>query len=261
MKLNPFVQTWACFLVLLFVITGCASDELTRTQDPTEAGTAVAGQEPASTQEQDEKIDTALLEPLKANKQAPDKFKVKFATTQGDFVVEVDRSWAPNGADRLYNLVDIGYFKDIVIFRGIPGFMFQFGVHGNPTVAQTWQKANIKDDKFVGNSNLPYTLTFAQAGFRNSRSTQFFINLGNNARLDTQPNPFVPIGKVVEGKSVVDKINTEYGENDRSDQQDFVEKGNDFILKKYPRLDIIKSASIMEDGAGDEESGDEGDGQ
>lgn len=233
----------------LLVSIGCASPEpgLAASSDPA-AMTADPVQEPG-TQESDqaqEKIDPALLAPAKANKKAPDQFKVEFTTTQGKIVIEVTREWAPNGADRFYNMVDVGYFNDIVIFRAIEGFMFQFGVHGNPKVAQAWKDANIQDDKFNNHSNLPYTISFAQTGRPNSRSSQMFINLGNNSFLDNQAVPFVPFGKVVEGKDVVDKINTEYGENERMDQGMFVNGGNEYILKKYPKLDIIKSAKILE---------------
>ena len=245
---SAWAMCLACFLSML-VSVGCASPEpgLAAASNDPGALTADPVQE-SETQEDKEAqdIDPALLSPSKANKKAPDNFKVEFTTTQGKFVIEVNRDWAPNGADRFYNMVDIGFFNDVVIFRAVEGFMFQFGVHGNPKVAQTWQSANIQDDKFKDHSNLPYTISFAQTGRPNSRSSQMFINLGNNAFLDTQTVPFVPFGKVVEGKGVVDKINTEYGENDRMDQGMFVRGGNEYILKKYPKLDIIKSAKILD---------------
>lgn len=185
----------------------------------------------------------ALLDPSLANKTAPDIYKVKVETSKGDFVIKVDRSWAPNGADRFYNLVDIGYFKDIAIFRAIEGFMFQFGIHGDPTVSKKWRDANIKDDPAAGVSNRPGFITFANAG-PNTRSVQLFINLGDNRRLDNMG--FTPFGQVVEGADVVLKINTEYGENPPDVQGSFQARGNEFILRKFPKLDMIKSVTLVE---------------
>lgn len=185
----------------------------------------------------------ALLDPSKANERAPDEFKVKFETTKGDFVLQVVRDAAPNGVDRFYNLVKIGYFQDIVIFRAVKGFMFQFGIHGDPAVSAQWSDANIKDDPNAGVSNTPGTICFAKTGAPNSRSAQMFVSLGNNSFLDNQG--FTPFGKVVEGLDVVAKINTEYGENKGDVQGKFKQQGNDYILKAFPNLDIIKAAEVV----------------
>ena len=185
----------------------------------------------------------ALTNPALANKTAPEKFRVKFATTKGDFVIEVTREWSPIGADRFYNLVDIGYFNNIAFFRAIQGFMIQFGVHGDPSISKHWSESNIKDDQPGKASNVPGFISFAKTGRPNSRSTQMFINLGNNSGLDRQG--FTPFGKVIEGLEVIGKLNTEYGENQPSDQGMFVQKGNEWLLQKYPRLDLIKSAQFV----------------
>ena len=188
----------------------------------------------------------ALTDPSLANKKAPEKFQAKFATTKGDIVVEVTRAWSPNGADRFYNMVDVGYFDDIAIFRAVPNFMFQFGVHGDPNISKHWKNATIKDDPPGQASNLPGYLTFAKTGAPNSRSAQMFINLGNNSFLDQQG--FTPFGKVVQGLDIVAKINTEYGENKPQDnvQGRLVQEGNDWLLEKFPRLDLIKSVELIE---------------
>lgn len=185
----------------------------------------------------------AMLDPKLANKTAPDNFKVKFETTKGDFIMEIHRDWAPNGVDRFYNLVDIGYFKNIAIFRAVPRFMFQFGIHGDPQVNAVWKDANIKDDPYARKSNQPGAICFAHAG-PNTRSTQMFINLGNNSRLDRD---FPPFGEVIEGMDVVRKINTEYGENPGDVQPKFQTGGNKFILDRFPNIDIIKSVTLIED--------------
>ena len=185
-----------------------------------------------------------IMDPDQAKMTAPESFKVKFETTKGDFIVECKRAWSPNGADRFFSLVKIGFFKDIIIFRAISGFMFQFGVHGDPAVSAKWSEANIKDDPPSRQSNLEGFLTFAKTGAPNSRSTQMFINLGNNVGLDRQG--FTPFGKVVEGMDVVRKINTEYGENPESFQYDFKMKGNAYAKEKFPNLDMIKSVTLVE---------------
>jgi peptidyl-prolyl cis-trans isomerase A (cyclophilin A) len=186
-----------------------------------------------------------LTQPSKLTEKAPDTFKVKFDTTKGAITIEVTRSLAPNGADRFYNLVKAGYFKDIAFFRVIPGFMAQFGIHGDPAVAKVWSDANIQDDPVKG-SNKRGTITFATAG-PNTRSTQFFINFGDNVNLDNMG--FAPFGKVVEGMDVVDKINGEYGEGaprGGGPRQDLIQaQGNAYLKKGFPNLDYIKSATIL----------------
>lgn len=194
---------------------------------------------------------TALMDPSKATATAPDKFRVQFVTSKGNFTVEVTRAWAPNGADRFYNMVKVGYFKDVAIFRAIENFMFQFGIHGDPAVAAKWSESNIQDDPSAGISNTPGRLSFAQTGRPNSRSVQMFVNLGQNAFLDQARGggaPFVPFGEIVAGMDVVKAINTEYGENPRGEdvQGNFKTKGNAYILKKFPNIDIIRSVSIQQ---------------
>src|SRR5262249_27727555 len=122
----------------------------------------------------------ALLDPSLANEAAPAEYKVKFETSKGNFVVAVHRDWAPLGADRFYNLVKIGFFDQAKFFRVVEGFMVQFGMSPNPAVMQRWSNANIQDDP-VKEGNKPGRITFATSG-PNSRSTQVFINYGDNSR-------------------------------------------------------------------------------
>ena len=190
-----------------------------------------------------------LIDPSQAKFKAPEQFFAKFETTKGDFVMEVNREWAPNGADRFYSMVKVGFFEKVAIFRAIDNFMFQFGIHGDPKVAKAWKSASIKDDQPAGKSNVPGTISFAQTGAPNSRSSQMFINLGNNGRsLDQGRNGgagFYPFGQVVKGKDVIAKINTEYGENRGNVQGDFIAEGNAYIEKKYPKIDFIKRVTIL----------------
>jgi peptidyl-prolyl cis-trans isomerase A (cyclophilin A) len=186
-----------------------------------------------------------LTDPAKFTEKAPDTFKAQFETTKGKFTVEITRSLAPNGADRFYNLVRSGYFKDLAFFRVIPGFMVQFGIHGDPKVSAAWRKAAINDDPVKG-SNKRGTITFATAG-PNTRTTQLFINFVDNSRLDGMG--FSQFGKVTEGMDVVDKINGEYGEgapSGRGPSQGRVQaEGNTYLKKDFPNLDYIKSAAII----------------
>ncbi len=186
-----------------------------------------------------------FADPSALTEQAPEAFKAQFNTTKGKIVIEVIRSLSPKGADRFYNLVRSGYFKDVAFFRVIPGFMCQFGIHGDPAVSAKWREAKIGDDPVKG-SNTRGTITFATAG-PNTRTTQLFINFGDNANLDGMG--FSPFGKVLEGMDVVDKINGEYGEGapgGRGPNQGRVQtEGNDYLKKDFPNLDYIKSASIV----------------
>jgi peptidyl-prolyl cis-trans isomerase A (cyclophilin A) len=186
-----------------------------------------------------------LLDPGKLNAQAPATFKVKFSTTKGDFVVEVQREWSPSGADRFYNLVRGGFYDGVRFFRTVRGFMVQFGINGDPAVSKAWKNANIPDDA-VKESNRRGFLTFATAG-PNTRTTQVFINFADNTRLD--PIGFSPFGKVVSGMEVVDNLYAGYGEGPPGGQgpdQDRIEaEGNPYLEKQYPLLDAVKTARLV----------------
>lgn len=183
--------------------------------------------------------DPALLQPATLKAKAPEVFQVKFATTKGDFVVQVTRAWAPLGADRFYNLIQHGFYNDACFFRIVPGFVVQFGLSGDPAVNRVWESANIKDDP-VTQSNRPGYLVFATAG-PNTRTTQLFINLGNNAGLDGQG--FAPFGVVTSGMDVVQKLYSGYGE--RPDQHAITTQGKAYIEKNFPDIDSIKTATVI----------------
>ena len=192
---------------------------------------------------------TQLLQPDQAalNKQAPDKYQVKFETTKGDFVVEVYRDWSPLGADRLYYLVKNRFYNDVRFFRVIDGFMAQFGYHGNPEVSKVWTGMTFPDDPLNQKSNLRGYVTFAKRGDPNSRSTNLFINLVDNAYLDN--SGFTPLGKVIEGMTVVDQLYSGYGEGAPRgrgpDQGRIQAEGNEYLNKNFPKLDYIKKAEII----------------
>jgi peptidyl-prolyl cis-trans isomerase A (cyclophilin A) len=185
-----------------------------------------------------------LRNPAALTEQAPATFTANFDTSKGLFVVTVHRDWAPNGADRFYNLVKNGFYDDVRFFRVIDGFMAQFGIHGIPAVASAWNNANIKDDP-VKQTNKRGLVTFATRG-PNTRTTQLFINFGDNAGLDKQG--FSPFGEVTKGMDVVDKIYNGYGEGaprgKGPDQGRLQAEGNAYLAKDFPKLDYIKTATI-----------------
>ena len=170
---------------------------------------------------------------------APATYRARFETSAGAFVVEVTRAWAPTGADRLYNLVRFGFYDGGRFFRVLPGFVVQFGLSPDPAVSARWRPATIPDDP-VTQRNTRGTLTFATAG-PNTRTTQLFINYGDNSRLDAMG--FAPVGQVVEGMDVVDRIFGGYGEE--PDQQQIETRGNAYLASQFPRLDTIARATIV----------------
>ena len=202
-------------LSLCLIAVGCSRESVSERGDTTDPGPSAAG--PA----------------------APDSFRVAFETTRGDVVIDVIRAWSPRGADRFHELVNAGYFTDVAFIRVLPGFVAQFGMHGDPDVNRRWERQTILDDPVV-QSNKRGTIVFATSG-PNTRGNQFFINYADNARLDGMG--FSPFGRVVEGMSVVDSIYSGYGET--PDQARIGAEGNDYLKRQFPRLDYIKSARIV----------------
>ncbi len=189
----------------------------------------------------------SLMNPAALKATAPPIYRVKFETTHGDFVVEVHRDWAPLGADRFYNLVKNRFFTNNVFYRNVPNFIVQFGVPANPAVTKAWAHAQIKDDP-VKESNKRGTIVFAMAG-PNTRSTDFFINLKDNGTsLDGQG--FAAFGTVTEGMDVVDGLYNGYGDmaemgGHGPSQAKFQAEGNAYIDKGFPKLDRIKTATVI----------------
>ena len=185
-----------------------------------------------------------LGNPAALKDQAPPVYRVDFDTSKGPFVIEVHRDWAPNGADRFYNLVKNGFYDNVRFFRVIEGFMVQFGVSGDPKVSAVWREARIKDDA-VRISNKRTFVTFATAG-PNTRTTQVFINFGDNANLDSQG--FAPFGQVVSGMKVVDSLYSGYGEGAPSglgpEQGKLQAEGNAYLASGFGKLDYVKKATV-----------------
>jgi peptidyl-prolyl cis-trans isomerase A (cyclophilin A) len=170
---------------------------------------------------------------------APDSFLVALATNRGDVVIAVHRDWAPRGADRVYQLASAGFYDGARFFRVVPGFVAQFGLPGEPGLSRAEIAAAIPDDP-VRRSNLHGTVTFASAG-PNTRTTQLFINLADNPRLDALG--FAPIGQVVGGVGFADALNGQYGE--APSQEAIRRQGNAYLTRAFPKLDYIQTARVV----------------
>jgi peptidyl-prolyl cis-trans isomerase A (cyclophilin A) len=231
------MKVYVCAAVLIFASLATTQQSLAQSATKTPAHRSAAATVT---------YDRALLKPALLKAQAPDTYQVKFTTTKGEFVVTVTRAWAPVGADRFYNLVRHHFYDNASFFRVIGGFMAQFGVSAYPPVSAVWEKAEIKDDP-VTQSNLKGYITFAAAGDPNTRTTQVFINLVDNKRLDA--SRFAPFGQVTEGMDVVEALNSEYGEGAPDgkgpDQEQIGKQGKPYLDKGWPKLDSIKTAVMV----------------
>lgn len=220
-----------CLLLMASMTVSCQAEKESQKPSPPQAAKAEPGE--------------PLLSPALANETAPEQFRVRFVTSKGDFVMEATRSLSPQGVDRLYNLVRIGYFTDVAFFRVLDGFMAQFGIHGDPAVSARWRTATLKDEP-VRESNVRGMVSYAMGG-ANSRSTQYFINYADNSNLDAMG--FSPIGKVVEGMDVVESLYSEYGEGAPRgrgpDQSKIQSMGNTYLKAEFPQLDYILKAELL----------------
>jgi peptidyl-prolyl cis-trans isomerase A (cyclophilin A) len=181
-----------------------------------------------------------LLHPAKLTAKAPQLFTATFKTTKGTFQIEAHRTWAPKAAARFYNLVKSGFYDGVIFFRVVPRFVVQFGISPYPKVSTAWQNATITDD-LPTVRNTRGSVTFASAG-PNTRTTQVFINLGNNTNLDQ--SGFAPFGAVISGMDIVDKLYSGYADTPTQHQGEMATQGNAWLNKNYPKLDSIKTARV-----------------
>ena len=181
-------------------------------------------------------------------KEAPATFKARFETTQGSFDIEANREWSPKGVDRLYQLIKYGYYDDVAIYRVVPDFVAQFGIHNDSLINKSWQKGIV--DEPVVQKNDAMTLAFARGGVE-TRSTQIFINLKDNYRLDeltySGVSGFPVIAKVIEGKENVMKFYSGYGDKLGRQQEKINKNGNTFLRKNYPKVDYIITAYLIKE--------------
>lgn len=200
---------------------------------------------PAPTVEAPPGVDPALLDPSRWTDRAPDTFTVELTTTEGPILIDVTRAWAPNGADRFYNLVRAGLLDDVAFFRVVSDFMAQTGISGNPALARVWNSASIPDDPRT-QSNTIGMVSFAATRLPDSRSTQFFISTTDNSRLDGMG--FAPFGRVRDMTTVM-RLYSGYGDappNGRGpNQARIVGEGNAYLRAEFPELDYIERARIL----------------
>ena len=254
----------AIFAILILAglgFAGCKSNEQTAQAPPPEQPAATAPSQPATPAPAESKPEPApaqsaktaaapahnytkeLVAAAKSKEKAPETYKVKFDTTRGVFTVSVTRAWAPLGADRFYSLVKHHFYDNAAFFRVVPQFVVQFGISPTPAVSAAWKKTEIKDDP-VTQSNKRGALVFATAG-PNTRTTQVFINLKDNERLDKMG--FAPFGVVDgNGMNVVEMMYEGYGDNAGPDQDQIEKQGDPYLKKGWPKLDYIKSASLVQ---------------
>lgn len=234
-------------LIPVLILAGCSSSTETQKKNA-EAERAAAppaekAPEPPPAPAPEEKAVAKAPEPTPAPKIAPEKklenvFKVKFDTTKGPVIVEVHKDWAPIGAAQFEQLVKSGFFTGVRFFRVVPNFVVQFGLAADPGVTKKWDRV-IADDP-VTQTNRAGSLTFATRG-PGTRTTQLFINLRSNQSLDSQG--FAPFAIVVDGMNAVEQIYAGYGE--QPDQQEITNRGNAYLEASFPKLDYIKTATIL----------------
>lgn len=217
---------WATLAAL--AATGCGGGD-----DPASEDVEAPG-EPADA--------SALMDPAALAETAPETFRARFETSKGVFVVEVERAWAPLGADRFYVLVKNGFYDGVRFFRVMEGFVAQFGIHGDPEVSAIWREARFPDDSVVVASNTRGMVTYAMSSAPNSRTTQIFVNYGDNSRLDE--DGFAPFGRVVEGMEVLDQLHGGYSET--PSQARIQAEGNAYLEEDFPELDYVVSATVAE---------------
>lgn len=231
MKLHS-LYVLAALMLFGFIGLGCQA------QDDSGATSNAAPEPVAKSEPEAETTGGTIPTPLeKDDEDGP--FQVTFECSNGTFVIEFMPKWAPIGVAHVRETLEAGVYTDARFFRVIPGFMVQFGIAGDPALSATWSDATIQDEP-VTQSNTPGMVTYAKSGAPNSRSTQLFINYGDNARLDGMG--FAPIGRVVSGMEVVTAINAEYRE--QPNQNQIQSRGNAYLNEQFPRLDYIKSVTI-----------------
>ena len=253
---NCFPITATVLLAATFVVAGCKAKEQPAAPEqpkaeapaqpapavPPEATPAPATAEAKKPAEVPHNYSKELIAAAKVKEKAPDTYQVKFDTTRGAFTVTVTRSWAPLGADRFYSLVKHHFYDNAAFFRVVPQFVVQLGINANPSVSSAWKHTEIKDDP-VTQSNKRGRIVFATAG-PNTRTTQIFINLNDNARLDSMG--FAPFGTVDgKGMNVVEMMYEGYGDSAGPDQDQLEKQGDPYLKKGWPKLDYVKSATLV----------------
>jgi peptidyl-prolyl cis-trans isomerase A (cyclophilin A) len=233
----------ACALLI-----GCSSSNESKKAAERQAPPAAAAPEapkpaeaPTPAPAEPAKPETRKAAPNALPEKAPNDYKVNIDTSKGMIVMECHKAWSPMGADHFYDLVKIHFYDDVRFFRVMRGFMAQFGMNGTPMTNSIWANANILDDPPAGQHNTRGMVTYGKTSMPNSRSTQLFINFGDNSRLDA--DGFTPVCMVTSGMETADRIYAGYGE--APDQGLIGAQGNAYLNSQFPRLDYIRKATIV----------------
>lgn len=129
-----------------------------------------------------------------------------------------------------------------------PGYIAQWGLHGDPAVNAAWKGRYLGDDPpRRRNARGTFAFSYEGPGHENTRTTPLHVNLADNARNDAEP--FTVLGTVVEGMAVLDGLYGGYGEASgsgvRQGQQGPLERGgNAFMDREYPRLDRVLRVTV-----------------
>lgn len=182
--------------------------------------------------------------------QAPESFSARFETTKGNFDIYSERKWSPEAVDRLYQLIKNGFYEDIALFRVVPDFVVQFGIHTDSATNAAWKGYPVSDEPVV-KKNEKGTIAFARGG-QQTRTTQIFVNLKNNSPyLDelaySGVKGFPVVAEVTNGMDVIESFYDKYGGAPANRQDSIYAKGNEFLKRKYPELDYITKGYLLKD--------------
>ena len=179
----------------------------------------------------------------------PDSFLVQLETTRGRVELMAHRAWSPLGVDRLHFLLKTGYYDGARFFRVVPGFVVQWGLSRDSAINRVWGDRDLPDEP-VRQSNARGRISYARAG-PNTRSVQLYVNLADNARLDTaNVYGFPPIGEVRVGMAVMDSMFAGYscrrGSPGTCPNQDSIRiQGEGYLSRAFPQLDMLRLARIV----------------
>jgi len=175
---------------------------------------------------------------------APKNFTVQFETSKGEFDISVTRNLSPKAVDRFYQLVKHDYFDNQLFYRVNPGFVAQFG-STDSILYNHWNNVAVPDEKVV-QGNAKGTLSFGRGG-PETRTTDLYINLSDNHRLDTifynDVKGFPTFGRVVNGMEVLASLYSGYSDT-TMDTLDLMYADRKSFLKLFPELDTIHKVYI-----------------
>lgn len=177
--------------------------------------------------------------------QAPDSFDVQFETTGGEVVIRFHRDWSPVAVDRVWTLVEDGFYDGARFYRVNDQYV-QFGFSGRPDLDRVWMERRLPDEP-VRASNVRGAVSFGRAGPQ-SRNFVLFVNLVDNDFLDSWAGDgvagFPPVGRVASGLEVAERFESRWGDAAVGMEDSILASGNAFLDRAFPGLDAIVSARV-----------------